>query len=146
MPSPCAVGVAVDSAGNVLLAGEDFGGSVDFGGGPIQHDDDFIFVVKLDPGGNHLWSKGFAYARCGDPRRAMAVDCNGNVLLTGFYGCGIPCDPTPPPDFGGGPLSPSQGGIFTVKLDPSGNHLWSKGFGGGWDLGLAVAADDRRGG
>src|SRR5205823_2849238 len=49
--------LAVDAAGNPLVAGS-FAGSIDFGGGHVlRNSGDFDgFVVMLDPLGNHLWS------------------------------------------------------------------------------------------
>ncbi|WP_437987335.1 hypothetical protein [Sorangium sp. So ce117] len=61
--------IALDGSGNIFLGGA-YGGtryggtpSVDFGGGPLPFTDDFsssaVFLVKLDPDGNHLFSHGY---------------------------------------------------------------------------------------
>jgi hypothetical protein len=113
--------VAVDGAGNVIVTGT-FGGTVDFGGGPLvsagQND---LFVAKLDAAGNHLWSKRFGDADM-QMRAKVAVDGSGNVVLAGgFYGT---------VDFGGGPLVSAGGSdIFVAELDAAGDHLWSQAFG-----------------
>jgi hypothetical protein len=103
--------VAVDGAGNVVLVG-DMVENVDLGGGlltaPTATYD--VFIAKYSPDGGHLWSKRFA-ADWDDHGNAVAVDRNGNILMSGdFYQS---------EDFGGGLLS-SPGGAdgFLVKLGP----------------------------
>ncbi len=128
--------VAVDGAGNVLLTGW-FGGTADFGGGPLTSAGDMdIFVAKFDSSGNHLWSKRFGDASF-QAGRSVAVDGAGNVLLAGFFSGAA--------DFGGGPLTSTSAGdpdIFVAKLDGSGNHLWSKRFGDmSTQAGESVAVD-----
>ncbi len=121
--------VAVDAAGNTVITGY-FDGTVNFGGGPLTanssmyggHD---IFVVKLGPGGTHVWSKRFGDTGTGDDSgTAVALDGAGNVLLTGLFARTV--------DFGGGPLSttsPSDTDVFVAKLSSAGGHVWSKRFG-----------------
>jgi len=137
-------GVAVDTKGNVLVTGV-FWGAVDFGSGPLTsvgHQD--IFVLKLDPTGNHLWSKSFG-SNNGDDGVAIAADAADNVVVTGSFMGTV--------DFGGGPYDsagsctgdPCTPGpdIFVLKLDALGKHLWSKGFGGNssWRGGNDVGVD-----
>jgi len=126
---------AVDTAGNVFVTGW-FYGTVNFGGQQLSDlGGSDSFVVKLDPSGNHLWSK-----RLGGPQQqatwGIATDPSGNVTVAGMYDGVI--------DLGGGPL-PSAGSydVFVGKLDPSGNHLWSKSFGdaGGQQIAMGVAVD-----
>jgi hypothetical protein len=62
----------------------------------------------------------------------IAVDGDDNIVVAGNYNTSI--------DFGGGALT-SDGGsldnnVFVAKLDPSGAHLWSRGFG---DIGEQTA-------
>ena len=127
-------GVATDSSGNVVITGY-FGGSVDFGGGPLSSAGlaDF-FVAKYDGNGNHLWSKRFGDSSS-ESGAEVATDGSGNVVITaGFEGS---------VDFGGGPLSSAGlADIFVAKFDGSGNHLWSKRFGdSSSDKGASVATD-----
>jgi hypothetical protein len=132
--SQVAQSVAVDSMGNVIIAGY-FGGAVDFGGGPLTSAGGLdLFVAKLDPNGAHLWSKNFGDAD-DQAAQSVAVDSMGNVLVTGYFGGTV--------DFGGGPLT-SAGGVdlFIAKLDPNGAHLWSKTFGDANDqIGRCVTTD-----
>jgi hypothetical protein len=126
--------VAVDASGNVIVAGF-FAGTVNFGGGTLTSQGGWdIFVAKFGPGGAHLWSKSFG-ATQEQFARAVAVDATGNVIITGYFYNTV--------NFGGGALTSAGGAeIFVAKLDPDGNHVWSKRFGNSSDqAGYAVAAD-----
>jgi hypothetical protein len=125
--------VAVDGTGDVVLAGG-FQGSVDFGGGTfVSMENDALFAAKLDPDGNHLWSKSWGNAGTNLNGIDVAVDTAGNVILSGWLVGSV--------DLGGGPLtsgtSPNDaetyGGyvteMFAAKLDATGEHVWSKTFG-----------------
>lgn len=129
--------VAVDGAGNVVLAGSLFG-AADFGGGPLtsagQSD---AFLAKFDTDGNHVWSKVFGDTKA-QTALDVAIDTTGNVVVLGSF--------TGPIDLGGGPLVSSGGpDMFVAKLDPQGKHIWSKGFGSGQTLAAARATLDPTG-
>jgi hypothetical protein len=115
--------VAVDSAGNVVVTGY-FQGTTDFGSGPLISAGTLdIFVAKFDASGKPLWSKRFGDAD-NQEGLAVAVDGAGNVFATGgFFGS---------VNFGGQTLtSIGKNDIFLVKLDASGQHVWSQSFGDG---------------
>jgi hypothetical protein len=61
--------------------------------------------------------------------KAVAVDANGNILLTGSSLAAL--------DFGGGAVVNAAGAgtydIFIAKFSPSGTNLWSKCAGGLFD-------------
>lgn len=103
--------VAVDSRGNLLVAG-DFSGTADFGGGTLTSaGGNDLVVAKYDASGAYLWSRSFGGSDNGDSPEVLAVDGSGNVLVSGsFFGT---------VDFGGGLLS-SSGGYdhFLLKLAP----------------------------
>ncbi len=129
--------VAVDSAGNILVTGSFFS-SVDFGGGPLNSASasNDIFVAKLDALGNHVWSKSFGDDKA-QAGTSIAADINGNTFVVGDFAGSV--------DFGGGALTTLGAGhhVFIAKFDPSGKHLWSKGFGSpGEQHGVSVAADN----
>lgn len=127
--------MSMDDSGNFLLAGTAYG-TIDFGGGPIGGATNYAaFIAKLDPDGNHLWSKAFPSAGSFSSCIGVDIDSNGNVLLTGYADGAI--------DMGGGPFGGPNGYSFIAKLDPDGIHLWSKGFAspGSWSVGRAVATD-----
>ena len=87
---------------------------------------------------NFEWAKqmGSSFNENG---RSIKVDASGNVYTTGrFYGT-VDFDPGP----GTNNLT-AQGGadVFVQKLDPSGNFLWAKSFGGtSNDQGYSITVD-----
>ncbi|WP_437615923.1 hypothetical protein WMF20_19920 [Sorangium sp. So ce834] len=120
------VGLAVDARGNILLTGT-FDGTVDFGGGPLVSTGNMdAFVLKLDPLGNHLWSRRFGDVSAVPDLQAgiaIAADASGNILVGGHFGGTT--------DFGGGPVNAQGLNAFLVLLDASGQHVWSTHFGTG---------------
>jgi hypothetical protein len=110
--------IGVDAAGNAVIAGS-FQDSIDFGGGALMCAGAFdAFVAKLDADGNYVWSKRFGdwYH---DVISAGAIDGSGNLIFAGGFWETI--------DFGGGPIGGAIGSYkFLSKLDPAGNHVWSK--------------------
>jgi hypothetical protein len=112
--------------------GVDGGGGTD--GGGLGAD------AAPSPDGSVQWVKLFGTA----PAQGIATDSKGNTIAVGQL--------TPATDAGvafddAGTLTTVGGGfdvdILVVKLDPSGNTLWARSFGGtGADVGEAVAVDD----
>lgn len=117
-------GVAVDSAGNLLVTGE-------VGSGPGGLD---LWLAKLDPDGDELWTR----QRPGDVPLAtergsgVAVDAEGNVFVCGSV-------PDPDPDR-------FRADAFLAKYDPDGGELWAHTFhrwdGIGSDAAEAVVVDE----
>jgi hypothetical protein len=111
-------GVAVDGQGNVLVTGG-FQQSIDFGcSGLNSNGGTDLFVAKLDPGGNCLWSKraGGANDQWG---WAVAADGAGNALVAGHFSGSI--------DFGCGLLdSTGANDVVVAKLGPDGSCIWSR--------------------
>jgi hypothetical protein len=132
-------GVRFDGRGNMLVTGS-FWGTVDFGGGPLTAaSSPSIFVAKYAPDGSHLWSKGYGAAGGVGGGYQSAIDAAGNLFVAASYQGGAL-------DFGCGPLPP--GGDFdalVVKLDPTGNCLWSKRFGDAAFQQTSAAAVDAAG-
>src|SRR5262249_8662164 len=111
--------LTMDSGGNVIVAGTS-AGTVDFGGGPLSPPGPSGFsVLKLDPSGNHLWTRlyGNDYPA---PPVFVATDPFDNVLLTGHFQSAL--------DLGGALLNapPTSFDAFALKLSPAGSHVWSK--------------------
>lgn len=112
-------GIAVDSADNVLVTGHTHTDGWVSGGYDTSHDGSSEgFIVKLSPGGAHLWST-YVGGDDMDWCIGIAVDSANNVFVVGTT-------------FGGGWAS--GGGItnfggrsdgFAVKVSPTGQHLWS---------------------
>jgi hypothetical protein len=121
-------GLAVGPSGEVVVTGS-FEGTVDFGGGPLTSFGLDIFVVRLAPSGETLWSERFGGpGNTLDEVASVAVSPTGEILLAGDYEGAL--------DFGNGPLSFSHGGTFVAALDAEGKARWSHalpaacGFGG----------------
>ena len=125
--------LAIDAAGDVVVCGE-FSGSVDFGLGPLTSTGEAVFVAKLGPSGVATWNEAFAVSDAMSVIKTfVTTDSMGNTLL----GANAPGATI---DFGGGALSAS---FLVAKLDPSGAHVWSKGFGvGKLDRVIGIAAYD----
>ncbi len=141
-----------DLDGDTVAAGL-FAGSTVIGGVPVAttgpNDQDF-FVARIDDNGHAVWAKRFGDAtsqggpELSDPRdgrHGVAVAPDGRVIVAGGFRGTV--------DFGGGPLVSPNGAsdVFVVAFDASGNHLWSKSFGGAGGDGrarsVAVGADGR---
>ncbi len=126
--------VVTDSAGNIIATGV-FGQTADIAGS--EHETrglDDIFLVKLSPDGQRLWSKSYGFLGK-DYGRALAIDKQDNIVLL--------CEFSNKIDFGGGELeSDGNRDIALVKLGPGGEHIWSRRFGNNLDeLGVGLALD-----
>ncbi len=105
-----AYGLAVDTSGNVLVAGG-FSGSMDVGGVPlVSAGGQDIFVAKLDPQLQPIWARRFGGAE-DQEASAVAVDAKGHVVLAGGIWGSV--------DFGEGPLtSAGDSDVFVATLPP----------------------------
>ena len=119
-------GVAVDPAGNVIVAGVTY--SPDFPMvNPVQPQRNGFgdaFVVKLNPDGNAIVYSTYFGGMGQDVANAVAVDDSGNAYVAGETGSW---------DFPAsrniGPIDPGQDG-FVVKLDPAGGLAYATRIGG----------------
>jgi hypothetical protein len=132
------LGIAVDQSGNVLVCGF-YTGSVNFGNGVslTSNGNQDAFVLKLDSNGDPLWARTGGSSGGSDRANAVAVDNNGNVVITGQFSGAA--------QFGSLTLNAADGtnDAFIVKYDADGNELWAKqGTGESLDRGLAVATDN----
>lgn len=119
--SQSATGVAVDSAGNIVVVGT-FHGQIDFGGElRTSAGGKDIFVAKLSPEGELEWSlsagdAGNQYAT------GVAADGSDNVIVLGHFDGYA--------DFSGGPvMSAGLNDILLAKLSSDGKSIWTKSFG-----------------
>jgi len=119
-------GVAVDSSGNVYVAGWTSGalpGQVSSGWGDA-------FVRKYDGSGDEIWTRQFGSSD-GDYTKGMAVDTLGNVYVAGYTGGTFP-----------GQTSSGNIDAFIRKYDGAGNEIWTRQFGSSWeDHAEGVAVD-----
>ncbi|WP_158501507.1 kelch repeat-containing protein [Vitiosangium sp. GDMCC 1.1324] len=128
-------GMAVDSQGDVLVAGRNWG-TLNVNGTlyPTAGGAD-AFVVKLRGSDlSPLWAHNWGSAAF-DSVEGVDVDTANNVLLTGRFSNTV--------NFGGLPLiSLGDTDAYVVKLSATGTHLWSKSFGApGMQVGSDVQTD-----
>ena len=120
-----ALDIAADPSGNAVVLGF-FSTSADFGGGALTTGGGWdTFIAKYSPTGAYVWAKSFSAPGNFDMPRAIGVDGNGNVVITGYFTSTI--------DLGGGVLSAAVSGVhstFVGKYSSSGAHVWSERFGG----------------
>jgi hypothetical protein len=116
--------VAVDSAGNVYVAGE-FDLSVDFGAptSPLTCNGfPDAFVAKFSSAGDPIWAKNYGDASV-QRATSVAVDGNDNPLVSGWFRGGV--------NLGTGSALTAPAGssaIFLAKLTTAGVLLWQKAF------------------
>jgi hypothetical protein len=95
-----------------------------------------LYVAKLKPDGDLAWARSFGGIGTEDGT-AVEIDGAGNVYLYGSFEDTVA--------FGAVNLtSAGARDVFLAKLDPGGNVLWARSFGGPADeaqVNLAVAAD-----
>ena len=133
-------GMAVDTAGNVIITGST-SASVDFGSGNAVSG--LVYILKLDPAGNHVWSHScggvappMTYITGG---KAISFDSQGDVIVAGEFGGTANCGDAPRNSAGG--LD-----ILLAKLSGSDGHaLWSKAFGDVKDQYVKALAVDSAG-
>lgn len=132
--------VRTDPSGNIYCSGT-FTGTVDFDPGAGVSNltaaltTGSTFLSKSDTAGNLLW------VRMIDGGAKMAFDAAGNIYLTANF-----TTATTDADPGAGTNTLTRkgtGDAYVLKLDPSGNFVWAKQFGGSMQTtlyGLSVDA------
>ena len=133
-----ALGVAPD--GDVVIAGTMLG-SLALGSPPLEGASSTLFLARLDPAGNHVWSRTTGGPVYSTPP-AVAVTPSGEVLAAATM---LPLRGYPPGylDFGGGPLPP---GLALARLDPGGEHVSSSGHATDGYVNSWLLIDDEPGG
>lgn len=116
--------IATDISGNVYTIGH-FAGTADFDPGPVVSNlvavNQDIFIWKLGPGGNYLWTKQMA-GNSISYGTSLAIDASSNVYYIGSYSGTVDFDPGP----GSFPLSSSTRNTVVSRLNPSGELVWAK--------------------
>ena len=125
--------LAVDSSGNVNLAGT-VAGSIDLGGGALTSaGGNDVFLGSVNTNGGHRWSRRFGNS-ANQIVNGLAVLPNKNVAVTGTFAGNI--------DFGTGNMASAGGNdIYLAQLTSSGTTVWAKRFGDTaeqWAAGLAA--------
>jgi len=109
-------GVALDHAGNIYVVGQTSGklGGAAFG-------DLDMFLTKVDPAGNILWSQQYGTSSP-DVAMCVMVDDEANIFIGGSTAGSM-----------GGPQL-GQGDSVLLKLTATGTLIWQRQFGSaGWD-------------
>ena len=129
------LGVAVDSAGNVVIAGRYGGTGVNYGGSDLPSAGlSDGFVASYQPNGDHRWS--FSW---GAPDQDWAEDVialGDDTVVLGSFPTDITID---------GTMYTANGSrdSYLVRLDPSGSVVWSKQLDAPDIQGMEVAPNDR---
>jgi len=132
------LGVAVDAAGNVYLAGS-FSGTVAFGSSNlVSSGSTDIFLAKYNANGQPVWVRQIG-GNLPDVLASLKVDPSGNLRLAGHF-------QSSQISFGTNQLNnPNNNTLdaFLAKYDADGNALWAKRLGGVlWDQAFAVDVDN----
>lgn len=110
--------LALDSQDNILVGGLFFAGSLDLGGGVMTSEGNDAFLLKLDSGGDPVWSRQLGAAN-DQTITGLAVDSSDAVVLVGQFDSYL--------EFAGdGILSNSGPSVpFLLKADSDGQLMWS---------------------
>jgi hypothetical protein len=131
--------IIVDQSGNIFVAGKIQSYSFTFDTLNFSGNIYKLFILKLDSLGNLLWINGFGDLGDGDIFK-LVYDGNNNLYFTGQFS-------GPMIIIGTDTLINSNQNYFDaflVKMDTSGNILWSKQFGGNLDEnGYALTIDNQ---
>jgi hypothetical protein len=134
--------IALDANGNLYATGS-FMDTVDFDPGAgvsnlASMGGKDVFISKLDAAGNLIWVKSIG-GNLSDVGYSIALDVSGNVYTTGNFSGTVDFDP----GAGSSSLtSAGSGDLFILKLDSTGNFIWSKRMGGANNtLGSSIAVD-----
>jgi hypothetical protein len=126
--------VAVDKVGNVLVSGRVFS-FVDVGTVRIpSFGDSDVYIIKVSPAGALLWARRWG-SYGSEASHGVATDPQGNVFVLASFDRELAL---------GGETFMSRGSFDAVlaKLNPDGEHIWSRQFGGdNYDLPGRLAVD-----
>lgn len=122
--------ITTDNDGNVYVTGV-FQETADFDPGPNQFlmtssGNLDIFIVKLTPNGDFVWAKkldGVEY----EESNGLGTDSDGNLYVSGYFYEALDFDPGNAA-FDMAPTGSGDG--FVLKLNPAGEFIWAKKFGG----------------
>jgi hypothetical protein len=116
------------TAGGIHLTGA-FRGTIDADPGAGQrlltasNASQSMFLVKLDLGGNHLWSFNLTGSRTSSTfGTGVTVDGSGNVYVTGVLGDQVDFDPS------AGKANLSGGDTYVAKYSASGAYQWARAY------------------
>lgn len=131
--------ILVDHYGHLYLAGR-FSGNLSLGTLSLSSSKYETFVAKMNVSGMFLWAKK-TNSQNTTNTESMVLDANVNMYITGDFKGVTDFDP------GVGTANLTSTGLrdaFILKLDSSGNYLWSRSYGGpGFDdYSYSIAVDN----
>jgi hypothetical protein len=135
-------GVASHDGGDVVIAGS-FTGTVDFdpGTGVEEHLGGGLngYIVKLDSFGNFVWCRTFG-GEASVSVKAVAIDANENIYITGSYACIADFDPSEETDQF---ISNGNADAFLTAYSANGDYRWTRSWGSvDFDEGSDVEVND----
>ena len=117
-------GVALDPQGRPIVTGYTTG---NLDGSHAGNTTDDVFAVQYDADGNRGWTTQLGASGLADRGYAIATDQSGSIYLGGYT----------KGDLGGGNQGDKD--VILIKLDPSGQPLWTRQFGSaGEEKGMAL--------
>jgi hypothetical protein len=120
--SDAAYGLASDPNNADILVTGGFGGSTDFGGGPVSPNGgpSALFVARYTSSGDYIWSHTYGgESTFTDIGYGIAVDSTGRVGVTGQVMSAV--------NFGGGWLFGSGGrDYFAITYSSAGDYIWAE--------------------
>ena len=125
-----AYSITVDTNGNTILTGTSWDYS-------ISPNHNSILVLKYDNQGNLLWNRNWAGPNEDEVtgRRTVLTDANGNIYIAGHTS--TTCNNTN--------FSLCDFDVLLLKIDPSGNLIWARKWGGtGLEIGNALSLDSNQ--
>lgn len=130
LPTDTPINLALDVSGNVYATGS-FRATSDFNPGPAVMNLTSVlflgtyynstFILKLDTNGNYIWAKNIL-GGAGNQGAAIKIDNNGDVVIGGMCSAFTDLDP----GAGTAIISSSGNYIYILKLNSSGEYVWSK--------------------
>jgi hypothetical protein len=115
--------IAFDARGNAYVTGRSEAAS-DLEGLEVIEEGGGTFLAKLDPEGKLLWSRGLTASNLIEDAATVAVQTNGDVVVTGMFSGTL--------DLGTGPLSAgsekNETGSFVARFGPDGTIFQSRAF------------------
>lgn len=126
--------IAVDSAGNIVVAG-DFSGNITFDGTTFASaGSKDVFIAKFNSKGDFLWAKKMG-GNTAEVANSIVIDKDDNIFATGRL-------TSPTVDVGGGLQTLNGEDAFIVSYAPDGAYRWGHVLvnpGIQWGRGVAVA-------
>ena len=123
--------LTVSPEGDVYVTGSFQSMVVNFGGGPIEHvgspEYHDIFLLRLTPEGNHVWSLGFGGTNW-DLAKSVALAPDNTLYMTGGFNSktlSVGGEPLT-----GAGLNGNQAEVLLAAYTTDGAHLWSTSYGG----------------